>query len=190
MNPIFEKILHLSKPFLNTRYNAVHTAISTSIAFKLLQEEGGDEDIVIPAIMLHDTGWKRVPPELHLKAFGPGASEPELNRLHEVEGVKIAREILQKINYDSIKTNQILEIIDGHDSCTTPISLSDMIVKDADKLWRYTRSGFYIDIERFGESRREGLERLRSNLSGWFFTGTAKQMAAEKLIRRATEKNR
>ena len=185
---IFDKILHLSKPFLNTRHNDVHTAISTSIAFKLLQEEGGDEDIVIPAIMLHDTGWKRVPPELHLKAFGPGASEPELNRLHEVEGVKIAREILQKINYDSIKINQILEIIDGHDSRTTPISLNDMIVKDADKLWRYTRSGFSIDIERFGESPGKGLERLKSNLSGWFFTGTAKQMAAEKLTRRATEK--
>jgi HD superfamily phosphodiesterase len=168
----------------------VHTAISTSIAIKLLEEEGGDEDIVIPAIMLHDTGWKRVPPELHLKAFRPGASDPELNRLHEVEGVKIAREILHKIKYDALKTNQILEIIDGHDSRTTPISLNDKIVKDADKLWRYTRSGFYIDIERFGETHEEGLERLRSNLHGWFCTGTAKQMAAEKLTRRTTEKNR
>ena len=188
MKPIFGKIQQLSKPFLDTRHNNVHTAISTMLAFQLLEKEGGDEDIVVPAIILHDTGWKRVPSKLHLKAFGPQATEPRLNRLHEVEGVKIAQEILQKIRYDALNTVRILEIIDGHDSRTTPVSLNDMIVKDADKLWRYSSSGFYIDIERFGESFEEGLERLRSNLSGWFFTMTAKNVAAEKLSRRAKEK--
>ena len=188
MKPIFGKIQQLSKPFLDTRHNNVHTAISTMLAFQLLEKEGGDEDIVVPAIILHDTGWKRVPSKLHLKAFGPQATEPRLNRLHEVEGVKIAQEILQKIKYNALKTLKILEIIDGHDSRKTPVSLNDMIVKDADKLWRYSSSGFYIDIERFGESFEEGLERLRGNLSGWFFTVTAKKVAAEKLSRRAKEK--
>jgi len=188
MKPVFEKIRQLSKPFLDTRHNDVHTAISTLLAFQLVEKEGGDETIVIPAIILHDTGWKRVPAELHLKAFGPKATEPKLNRLHEVEGVKIAREILQRLKYDALKTKKILEIIDGHDSRPKPVSLNDMIVKDADKLWRYSSSGFYIDIERFGESYEEGLERLRSNVSGWFFTVTAKQMAAAKLSRREKEK--
>jgi HD superfamily phosphodiesterase len=190
MKPVFKKIRQLSKPFLDTRHNDVHTAISTLLAFQLVEQEGGDETIVIPAIILHDTGWKRVPAELHLKAFGPKATEPKLNRLHEVEGVKIAREILQKLKYDALKTKKILKIIDGHDSRTKPVSLNDMIVKDADKLWRYSSSGFYIDIERFGESYEEGLERLRSNVSGWFFTVTAKQMAAEKLSRREKEKTK
>jgi HD superfamily phosphodiesterase len=187
MKPVFDRIRQLATPFLDTRHNLVHTAISTSLAFELLDKEDGDEDIVIPAILLHDTGWKRVPSELHLKAFGPRASEPKLNRLHEVEGVKIAQEILQKLKYDAVKTEKILEIIDGHDSRTTPVSLNDMIVKDADKLWRYSSSGFYIDIERFGESHKDGLERLRSNLAGWFFTATAKQVAAEKLKKREND---
>jgi len=188
MKPVFDKIQQLSKPFLDTRHNDVHTAISTLLASQLLEQEGGDEDIVIPAIILHDTGWKRVPSKLHLKAFGPKATEPKLNRLHEVEGVKIAQEILQKLKYDALKTEKIIEIIDGHDSRIKPVSLNDMIVKDADKLWRYSISGFYIDIERFGESYEEGLERLRCNLSGWFFTVTAKEVAAEKLSRREKEK--
>ena len=187
MKPVFDKIQQLSNPFLNTRHNDVHTKISTSLAFQLLEQEGGDEDIVIPAIILHDTGWKRVPSNLHLKAFGPKATNPELNRLHEVEGVKIAQEILKKVNFDTLKTGKILKIIDGHDSRTTPISFNDMIVKDADKLWRYTSSGFYIDIDRFGESHEEGLDRLRSSLVGWFFTATARKMAADKLKRRAKE---
>lgn len=188
MKPVFEKIRRLAKPFLDTRHNDVHTAISTQLAFELLEREGGDEDIVIPAIILHDTGWKRVPAELHLQAFGPQATRPELNRLHEVEGVKIANEILQGINYDAVKAEEILGIIDGHDSRHKPVSLNDMIVKDADKLWRYSKSGFYIDIGRFGESYEQGLERLRTNISGWFFKVTAKEIAAEKLSRREKEK--
>jgi len=188
MKPVFLKIRRLAKPFLDTRHNDVHTEISTQLAFDLLEREGGDEDIVIPAIILHDTGWKRVPAELHLKAFGPKATKPELNRLHEVEGVKIAKEILQGINYDPAKFERILEIIDGHDSRQKPLALNEMIVKDADKLWRYTKSGFHIDIERFGESYEEGLERLRSNLSGWFFTVTARKLATEKLSKREKEK--
>ena len=188
MKSVFEKIRQLAKPFLDTRHNDIHTAISTQLASQLLEREGGDEDIVIPAIILHDTGWKRVPDKLHLKAFGPNTSRPELNRLHEVEGVKIAEEILQQVKYDSPKTKKILEIIDGHDSRPKPVSQNDMIVKDADKLWRYSKSGFYIDIERFGESHAEGLDRLRSNMSGWFFTASAKQIAIEKLSRRENEK--
>ena len=188
MKPVFEKIRQLSKPFLNSRHNDVHTAVSTRLAFELLEREGGDEDIVIPAILLHDTGWKRVPAELHLKAFGPQATRPELNRLHETEGVKIAKEILQKLKYDAPKIKKILEIIDGHDSRTKPVSLNDMIVKDADKLWRYSKSGFYIDGERFGLSHGQSLERLHCYISEWFFTVTAREIAVEKLNRREKEK--
>jgi len=188
MKPVFEKIRQLSKSYLDTRHNDVHTAISTQLAYELLEQEGGDEDIVIPAIILHDSGWQRVPADQQLKAFGPKATKPELNRLHEREGVKIAKEILQGINYDHAKSERILEIIDGHDSRQKPLSLNDMIVKDADKIWRYTKSGFQIDIERFGESYEEGLERLRSNLSGWFFTVTARKVAAENLGKREKEK--
>ena len=188
MKPVFEKIRQLSKPFLNTRHNDVHTKISTLLAFELLEREGGDEDIVIPAIILHDTGWKRVPADLHLKAFGPNTSRPELNRLHEVEGVKIAEEILLQVQYDFTKVKKILEIIDGHDSRPKPVSVNDMIVKDADKLWRYSKSGFYIDIQRFGESHEEGLDRLRSHISGWFFTASAEAIATENLSKREVEK--
>jgi HD superfamily phosphodiesterase len=190
MKPVFKKIRQLAKPFLDTRHNDVHTAISTQLAFELLKKEGGDEDIVIPAVILHDTGWKRVPTELHLEAFGPNATRPELNRLHETEGVKIAEEILHKLEYDPHKIKMILAIIDGHDSRPKSISLNDMIVKDADKLWRYSKSGFYIDIDRFGESHAEGLDRLRSKMSGWFFTAAARKMAGDKLSKREKEKNR
>ncbi len=188
MKPVFKKIWQFARPYFDTRHNAVHTEISARFACQLLKREGGDEDIVIPAIILHDVGWKKETVEMNLEAFGPGATNPELNRSHEMEGVKIAKNILKKVNYKTDKMNQILEIIDGHDSRKDAISLNDMIVKDADKLWRYSKSGFYIDVKRFGESVNQGLDRLQGNLLKWFFTVTAKEMAAEKLSRREKEK--
>lgn len=187
MKSKFATLRQLAKPFLDTRHNEVHSEISTQLACELLKREGGDEAIVIPAIMLHDVGWKAVPTELHLKAFGPRTTRPELNRLHEVEGVKIARSILETFGYHPGQTKQILKIIDGHDSRQTAISINDMVVKDADKLWRYTRSGFNIDVKRFSETAQDAIARLSKNLDSWFFTKTAIEMARDKLKRRQEE---
>lgn len=79
LKDIYERIRDLARPYLNTRKNDIHTEISTDLAQLLLAEEGGDEDIVIPAIILHDVGWKEVPEDIQSKAFGPKASMPEWN---------------------------------------------------------------------------------------------------------------
>ena len=131
---VFKRIFKLAQPYLKTRYNDVHTEMSRQLAYELLRAEGGQESIVIPAIILHDVGWYKVPAALHLKAFGPKATSPELNRNHEQEGVRIAENILTKVNYDKDKISEILKIIDGHDSRKESISLNDSLVKDADKL--------------------------------------------------------
>ena len=152
---IYERIWELARPYLKTRKNDIHTEISTDFAQQLLAQEGGEEDIVIPAIILHDVGWKKVPEDVQLKAFGPNASMPEWNRVHEVEGARIAGDILRKVNYPEDKIPEIQEIIKGHDSRKEPISHNDSVVKDADKLWRYTETairgiqmGFGLTYER------------------------------------------
>ena len=187
LGPVIQQIYQLAKPFLNTRHNDVHTAISMQFAKELLRGEGGQESIVMPAIILHDVGWKKVPEDLQLKAFGPKATSPKINRTHEKEGVRIASDILTKVNYDKEKISEILDIIDGHDSRKMAVSLNDRIVKDADKLWRYSRNGFYIDIERFGESYAQGINRLRKNWPDWFFTQTARKLAGKELQKRERE---
>lgn len=187
MKAIFEKIWQLVQPYLDTRRNDIHTAISVDFAYELVEREGGDEDIVIPAIMLHDVGWKKVPESLQLRAFGPKAEALEINRIHEVEGVKVAKDILELVCYDKEKIEEIVEIIGGHDSRREALCLNDEIVKDADKLFRYTREGLHIDTERFGETRDQGLKRLRSNLDKWFFTDSAREIAMEEIANRLKE---
>ena len=185
--PVFEQIYQLARPYLNTRRNDVHIEISLRLAYELLNAEGGDESIVIPAIILHDVGWKKIPEDLHLKAFGPKATAPEINRTHEEQGVVIAADILAKVQYDKEKISEILDIIDGHDSRKNALSLNDQIVKDADKLWRYNQKGFEIDNQRFEETLEDGLKRLRKYLKRWFFTQTAFRIAKEELQKREKE---
>lgn len=187
IKPVYQKIFQLAKPYLNTRHNEVHTELSMQYGYRLMETEGGNECVVIPAIILHDVGWKKVPEELQLKAFGPKASMPELIRVHEKEGVRIAGDILVIVNYDAEKMARILEIIGGHDSRKESISLDDSIVKDADKLWRYSKEGFDIDNRRFEETYVEGLNRLRKYLPRWFFTDKANKLAREELQKREEE---
>ena len=186
MKDIYRKMWELAKPYLDTRENDSHTQVSLEFAQQLLKEEGGDEDIVIPAIILHDVGWKKVPEELHLKAFGP-KSDPELTRIHEVEGAKIAREILEQLHYDQNKIQEIFNIIEAHDTRTEAISLNDRLVKDADALDRVTSEAFRVNIARFRMTFDEWMDHFESVSATWFGTPTAKNIAKKELENRLKE---
>lgn len=188
MKNIFEEIWQLAKPYLDTRDNEIHTKISVKFAYKLLEAEGGDEDVVIPAVILHDVGWKEVPEDIQLKAFGPKATLPELTKIHEDEGVKIAKCILKKINYDNNKAEEILRIVEGHDSRKEPISLNDKLVKDADKLFRYTSEYTDIYAEKFGLTRDQMHARHEGKLETWFLTYSGLEMARAELEKRLKER--
>jgi HD superfamily phosphodiesterase len=187
MDEAFFKIFELASSFLDTRENEAHTRIAYAFAARLLSEEGGDPNVVLPAIILHDVGWKRIPEELQLSAFGPGEKDMKLNRIHEMEGAKIAGEILEQVNYPPHLTGEITEIILGHDSRKEAISLNDAIVKDSDKLWRYSAHGVQINFKRFTLTFPQHLNRLRNELDNWFLTRTGKNIAREELRLREGE---
>ena len=70
-----------------------------------------------------------------------------------------------------------LAIIDGHDTRQEPQSLNDSLVKDADKLWRYTPFGLETVSGWFGYSTAEQLNLLEKWLGYRFYTETAVHMA-------------
>ncbi|MBI4964097.1 MAG: HD domain-containing protein [Desulfomonile tiedjei] len=185
MQGIYLKIFDLAGPYLDTRDNDIHTRIAYSFAVRLLEAEGGDERVVLPAILLHDLGWKMVPEDLHLKAFGPGKNDLEINRIHEVEGAKKAREILESVNYDPELTEQIVTIISGHDSRKEALSLNDAIVKDSDRLWRFSEEALEVDPKRFRVDPAVHTEWLKHQIDHWFYTQTAKKLAREEQKLRA-----
>jgi HD superfamily phosphodiesterase len=188
IKPIHQEIFEKARPFLHTRKNLIHTKIALRYAIKLLKWEKGDEGIVIPAVLLHDVGWNAIPEHLHLTAFGPNPSNPKLAKVHEVEGAKIAKAILEKLNYPPANVKEICQIIQGHDSRKRPLSWNDRIVKDADKLTRYSRKGMTIDLDRFHIPRREYLVFLEAIIDHWFLTPTAKRIAKREILLRKKDR--
>ena len=188
IKPIHQKILERAKPFLRTRKNLIHTQIALRYALRLLKKEEGDEEVVIPAILLHDVGWKVIPEPLQLTAFGPNRSNPKLTRVHEREGARIAKSILEKLHYPSQKIEEICQIINGHDSRKRPISWNDRVVKDADKLSRYSRKGTAVDLDRFHIPRREYLIFLEAIINSWFLTRTGREVARSEILLRKKER--
>ena len=179
---VYDKIYRKAAPYLDTRQNDVHVSLSYEFARRLLAlYPTADEDIVLPAIILHDVGWKRVPEDKQLSAFGPKAKDIKTQRMHETEGIKIAGEILTSLNYDKEKIREILSMIDGHDTRQEALSLNDQLVKDADKLWRFTPAGVDIDHARFGIPRDSYVEWLGTVVDDWFFTPEAREMALTEL---------
>ena len=187
IKPIHQEIFEKAKPFLHTRKNLIHTKIALRYALKLLKSEKGEGGIVIPAVLLHDVGWNAIPEHLHLTAFGPNPSNPKLAKVHEVEGAKIAKAILEKLHYPPANLKEICQIIQGHDSRKRPISWNDRIVKDADKLTRYSRKGMTIDLGRFQVPTGIHINFLEGKVEEWFLLLTSQKLAREEINRRRKE---
>ncbi len=186
LTPTEEQMLALARPYLRAaRDNEVHTRIALEFGFRLLETEGGERQIVIPALILHDVGYSAVPAHLIHLAYGPRA-ELEVIRIHETEGAAIALAILGETKYDAAKTAEILRIIDGHDTRRGAISLNDQIVKDADKLTRYTRN-FLVRAGEFHMTYQDVLDRLEHFIGRWFFLEASREIAGEELARRRAE---
>lgn len=174
------RIWELAQPYLQTRDNDVHTLYSWGMARQLVRRiPEADEHIVLPAVILHDTGWSTVDENDAFQAIAPdrdGTFKWAVFQ-HEKEGARIAREVLTEAGIPEAHIVEICEIIDGHDTRLEAISLNDSLVKDADKLWRVTPHGNDCAMERFGLDRAEALRLDASRAYDDLFTDAAKAMS-------------
>ena len=182
MKEIFNKIWELALPYQDKRDDAGHAKTSLKYALKLVDLEKGNEDVVIPAIILHDVGWSQLPEERRLIIFDPRASEEnkrEVQLEHQTESVKLAVKILRKVNYSPELTDEILEIISQHDTRKGFISKNEGIVRDADKLWRTSKEGFTASEARAKkrEAKRFKLIEEGLNKADYIYSKTARQIA-------------
>lgn len=163
---------------LHVRDNDGHTIYAHGLAAALCDlHPDADPDVVLPAILLHDTGWSRVPSTEVLEAIRPGGGRPDLVVRHEKEGAQIAREVLTDLGHDPGRIEQVVTIIDGHDSRRHALSLDDALVKDADKLWRLTPHGVDTVMDWFGLTRHQAHVLIGSRVHDHLFTDAARTMA-------------
>ena len=184
------ELFKLAEPYLKVRDDILHTRIVHQYAVSLLEKEAGDKKIVEPAVILHDVGWSQLKSEEIKIAFGvhaKGEKAKQLNRIHEIEGARIAREILAKLDYDRSFTDEIARIIERHDSGKNPQTIEEKIVKDADRLWRVSKIGYYHEMERQNTTHEVRYRFLTQNMGKWFFTKTARELANIELQERVKE---
>ena len=181
-----EEIRALAEPYWQTRANEIHVPESYELARRLLDRHPeADADIVLPAILLHDCGYFLVPEDEHLKglAGAPIGWEADITRRHEVEGARLAGEILERVGYDPERAAAIQEIVDGHDSRTEALSIEDALVKDADKLWRFTENGVRICHVWMDRTPQDFMDFVESLIDDWMLTDAGRELARETLAR-------
>jgi HD superfamily phosphodiesterase len=189
---IFDEIWEKSKPYQDKRDDQGHAETVTNFAKELLKTEKGDEDIVIPAAILHDIGWSQIPVEKLKQLFlvQTGSEfDIQLRHIHQTEGVKLAKHILDEVNYPKDKQSEIIEIISQHDTRKGFLNANDGIMRDADKLWRFSEIGFAADIRRRkNTSAAEWVDHLRALIEGnKFYSKSARNIAERELKLRERE---
>ena len=133
-----------------------HALRVTAFAEEILQEEDGDEDVVIAAAILHDIGI----PEAERKYNSSAA------RYQEIEGPPVAREILEKQGLAESFVEEVCEIIGSHHSPKNVDTNNFRIVYDADWLVNLK--------DEYGHKNKEELSRIIEKV---FLTPTGKRIA-------------
>lgn len=188
LDALYIRIYEAALPMLGTRQNDLHARIGCQFTVEFLDREGGDPRIAVPAILLHDLGWNEIPDEEQRRAYGPNSSDADLNRLHEQEGARLARDILESVGYDATLTDEICRIIDGHDSRPTAASVEEAIVKDSDKVWRVSREGFPATLTMLGDLVPQQLhDFIAVRVPVWFLTTAGREMALRQLAARRAQ---
>ena len=186
MKEIFNQIWDIALPYQDQRDDTGHAETSLKYAQELVEKENGNEDVVIPAIILHDIGWSQLIKGRRILVFARGAREEDKQEVqleHQNESVKLASDVLRKVNYPEDLTREILEIISQHDTRKGFISKNEGLVRDADKLWRTSREGVAAANSRSVSHDIPDWKKLEENMNkpDYFFSETARKMAFKEL---------
>jgi hypothetical protein len=176
-----------AKPYMRVRKNDVHVPLSFWYAQRLLERHPeADADVVLLAIMFHDAGWAVIDEErIYAEGFATAGQEVDLSSdvriLHEKEGARIAAEVLTDLGHAPAVVEEVVQIIDGHDSRPQALSRNDELVKDADKLWRYSLTGLSVSCDWFSMTPGQYAARLERQVREALFTDAAREIGARDL---------
>jgi hypothetical protein len=180
----YDAVWRAAEPYLRARKNDIHIPLSFAFARRLLElHPQADEDIVSLAILLHDIGWWTIDmKDIIEKGFGPDMMQSEVRFLHEREGVRLSREVLAGTGWPESAIAAVGTIIDGHDTRPAARSLDDRLVRDADKLWRFTVTGVAIACDWFKLTPHQYADRL-NQLAPRLETEAGRRIAADQLAK-------
>ncbi|BAC17366.1 hypothetical protein HMPREF0290_1178 [Corynebacterium efficiens YS-314] len=183
----FDALWKAIEPETRTRANDVHLPVSTAYATRLCDAyPEADRELVLAAIILHDTGWAHVDEDRIIsEGFSSNWRKATIRFEHEAEGCVVARRVLPELGYSEDFVEKVCEIIDGHDTRQVAYSLEDALVRDSDRLWRFDRAGIMASSSWFGMAISDYVDRLQREIIPELITDAAHQIATADLARAA-----
>lgn len=181
----YDPVWRAAEPYMRARKNDIHVPLSFDWCLRLLAAyPQADQDVCCVAIILHDIGWHAIDMQRILdEGFrSDDILHSDVRYLHEAEGVRMAKPILAETGFGHL-TDQVCEIIDGHDTRPEPLHLNDRIVRDADKLWRFEPAAVGIVTEWMNITPSAFCHRLRTQVLSELETDAARDLALPELDR-------
>lgn len=120
---VFEEIVNRSEKFLrHSHHGKTHVERVYNLALRIAEKENADLDIIKASVLLHDVA----------RAMEDEGKIED----HALEGAKMARKILEEVNFPKEKTDSVVRCIEVH-RFKKNIKINDLeakILQDADRL--------------------------------------------------------
>lgn len=182
----FEDIYKLALPYLRKgrMKDIVHTRTVIKAMELLLEKEKGDREILIPAAILHDIGWSKVPKELKRSKRGmTDEDKTKALKLHLKYAPEIIEEILTKAGCKKKNIERIIGVVVAH-KFQEPKELDKKLLIDADTMSDAFSEQFYVDCKEFGKAPKETYDYRKGNK---FYTKTASEIFKREIGKRRKE---
>lgn len=118
-----------------SNWDVPHTLACVFWMKELMQSEGGEERILIPAIYLHDIGYPLLEKGYTLNQVIDSKS------IHKGQGARLAEDILSELKFSPAEIDRIVHLVRVHDDLKRLDSHDEIMMFEADSLGQ-------IDVER------------------------------------------
>lgn len=184
MEKEYQLIWKLAEPYLKKGKRKdfiLHTKEVLKAMELILKQEKGDRDILIPAAILHDAGWSKVP--VRLQKSKNKNDRIRALELHIKYAPEIIQEVLRKAGYPESKIKSVEGIVIAH-KFQKPRRKDKQFLIDADTLSEAFKIQFYDDVSAYGCPPEENYNwRIKNK----FYTKTAGMIFKREMEKRKKE---
>lgn len=179
----YTEIWQLAIPYLKQgvmKDFVFHTQNVVKAMGMLLEGEGGEEQILVPAAILHDVGFLKVDPMLQTTTM---ENKREGQRQHLVFAREIIPEILKQVNYSSEDIERIIGIVEVHQFHKPEEKEKQMLI-DADNLSDVMPGAMQADAISY-KNTPENVYEIRTRNT--YYTKTAQEIFKREMKKRKEE---
>lgn len=181
MNKQYQKIWKLALPYLRAGVRkdfVLHTEGVVKAMEMIIKSGQGDDGLLMPAAILHDTGWSMVPKFLQLSK--DKKDNIKALRLHIKYAPKIINKVLCQIGYEKKIIKKIIDIVVAH-KFKNPKEINKRILIDADTMADAFKKQFESDMKSYNQTRERLYYYRKKNR---FYTEVAEEIFTKELNKR------